>query len=291
VVAGLVEQKIHIRPGLTAVGELLAKLGLTPQKPLQCAYQRDPETIEQWQREWTAPPFMAVVPRAMTQVETRTVITDGVVVGNEFGKIDVLIGVTTEDVHAHYFVSPLMQNPKADTVIAAFGAEVMHARYRARRPGGTALDLLADLATEQTYPRPAMRFAAAIAKRSGNAHVYLMNRVPSTSRFKACHCIDLPFVFGTFDAWREAPVLAGGDAARIADLSAAMRRAWIVRARRNAGTSYAAALAALRTHKEVDDAPRRPGSVRSPRVPTLACGLFTSGVPTGMHSARRCNRG
>ena len=30
---------------------LLAKLGLTPQKPLQRAYQRDPEAIEKWQRE------------------------------------------------------------------------------------------------------------------------------------------------------------------------------------------------------------------------------------------------
>jgi hypothetical protein len=29
------------------VGELLAKLGLTPQKPLQ----RDPEAIERWRRE------------------------------------------------------------------------------------------------------------------------------------------------------------------------------------------------------------------------------------------------
>ena len=33
------------------VGELLAKLGLTPQKPLQRAYQRDPEAIERRQRE------------------------------------------------------------------------------------------------------------------------------------------------------------------------------------------------------------------------------------------------
>lgn len=32
-------------------GELLANLGLTPQKPLQRAYQRDPEAIEKWQRE------------------------------------------------------------------------------------------------------------------------------------------------------------------------------------------------------------------------------------------------
>jgi transposase len=51
VVADLIERKFGIRLGLTAVGELLAKLGLTPQKPLQRAYQRDPEAIERWQRE------------------------------------------------------------------------------------------------------------------------------------------------------------------------------------------------------------------------------------------------
>ncbi len=51
VVAELIERKFVIRLGVTAVGELLAKLGLTPQKPLQRAYQRDPEAIEAWQRE------------------------------------------------------------------------------------------------------------------------------------------------------------------------------------------------------------------------------------------------
>lgn len=51
VVAELIEKKFAVRLGLTAVGELLAKLGLTPQKPLQRAYQRDPEAIERWRRE------------------------------------------------------------------------------------------------------------------------------------------------------------------------------------------------------------------------------------------------
>ena len=50
-VAELIERKFHIRLGVTAVGALLAKLGLTPQKPLQRAYQRDPAAIERWQRE------------------------------------------------------------------------------------------------------------------------------------------------------------------------------------------------------------------------------------------------
>src|SRR5439155_16537233 len=51
VVAELIEKKFGVELGVTAVGELLAKLGLTPQKPLQRAYQRDPAAIEKWQRE------------------------------------------------------------------------------------------------------------------------------------------------------------------------------------------------------------------------------------------------
>lgn len=56
VAADLIERKFGIRLGLTAVGELLAKLNLTPQKPLQRAYQRDPEAIEQWRRGRTGFP-------------------------------------------------------------------------------------------------------------------------------------------------------------------------------------------------------------------------------------------
>ena len=51
IVASLIERKFKIRLGLTAVGALLARLELTPQKPLQRAYQRDPEAIETWRRE------------------------------------------------------------------------------------------------------------------------------------------------------------------------------------------------------------------------------------------------
>jgi transposase len=51
IVARLIEKNFGLQLGLTAIGELLAKLGLTPQKPLQRAYQRDAEAIEKWQRE------------------------------------------------------------------------------------------------------------------------------------------------------------------------------------------------------------------------------------------------
>jgi transposase len=51
IAATLIEQKFGVRLGVTAVGRLLSRLGLTPQKPLQRAYQRDPQAIERWQRE------------------------------------------------------------------------------------------------------------------------------------------------------------------------------------------------------------------------------------------------
>ena len=50
-IASLIEQKFAVKLGLTAVGEMLAKLGLTPQKPLERASQRNPEAIEKWKRE------------------------------------------------------------------------------------------------------------------------------------------------------------------------------------------------------------------------------------------------
>lgn len=51
IVVELIAKKFGIELGVTAVGELLARLGLTPQKPLQRAYQRDPEAIDRWQKE------------------------------------------------------------------------------------------------------------------------------------------------------------------------------------------------------------------------------------------------
>ena len=49
IAAELIEREFGVKLGVTAVGMLLAKLGLTPQKPLQRAYQRDPQAIAAWQ--------------------------------------------------------------------------------------------------------------------------------------------------------------------------------------------------------------------------------------------------
>lgn len=51
VVSELIADKFGIELSLASVGKLLATLGLTPQKPLMRAYERDPVAIEAWKRD------------------------------------------------------------------------------------------------------------------------------------------------------------------------------------------------------------------------------------------------
>lgn len=60
IVRDLIAQRFRVRLSLASIGAMLARQGLTPQKPLQRAYQRDPVAIARWQRET----YPAIVHRA-----------------------------------------------------------------------------------------------------------------------------------------------------------------------------------------------------------------------------------
>lgn len=51
IVKALIHTRFGMKLSLASIGVILARLGLTAQKPLERAYQRDPEAIEQWCRE------------------------------------------------------------------------------------------------------------------------------------------------------------------------------------------------------------------------------------------------
>jgi transposase len=51
IVADLIKQRFGVDLGVTAVGRLLSELGITPQKPLRRAYERDPVAIARWKTE------------------------------------------------------------------------------------------------------------------------------------------------------------------------------------------------------------------------------------------------
>jgi len=51
IVRDLIRERFGIGVSITTVGTVLAERNLTPQKPLQRAYQRNPEAIARWKRE------------------------------------------------------------------------------------------------------------------------------------------------------------------------------------------------------------------------------------------------
>jgi transposase len=51
IVRELIARRFGVHLSLASIGAMLARQGLTPQKPLQRAYQRDPDAIVRWQHE------------------------------------------------------------------------------------------------------------------------------------------------------------------------------------------------------------------------------------------------
>jgi transposase len=50
-VGRLVEERFEVKLSVTSVGRLLWRMGISPQKPLRRAYERDPVAVEKWTRE------------------------------------------------------------------------------------------------------------------------------------------------------------------------------------------------------------------------------------------------
>jgi para-nitrobenzyl esterase len=170
------------------------------------------------------PPFAPNVPEVMTAAS----FTDGIADASA-GKA-VLIGWTREEFGAFFGADPVTQALDADgasTRVRMIAGD-RGAIEPYRKPGSRPVDWLADFLCDHVFALPSQRFGAALAARGGKVWSYRFDWAPPGTPFKACHCLDLPFVFGNWDtAWRGAPMLAGGDPAEMAALSRTMQRAWI----------------------------------------------------------------
>jgi transposase len=67
IVRELIVQRFDVRLSLASIGAILARQGLTPQKPLQRAYQRDPAAIARWQRD-TYPAIVRTAKRERAEI-------------------------------------------------------------------------------------------------------------------------------------------------------------------------------------------------------------------------------
>lgn len=80
--------------------------------------------------------------------------------------------------------------------------------------------------SEQVFGAPSRRWASEAVGQGRQAWLARFDIAP-TARFGACHCIELPFVFDTVDAFAAAPMLAGLASAHAAQLTRQTQNAWI----------------------------------------------------------------
>jgi para-nitrobenzyl esterase len=142
--------------------------------------------------------------------------------------IDALLGATAEEMRVFNGLDPRLSELQAED-LPEFAEGLLGKswftrieRARRARPGATPLQLVTDAQSER-FVAGIHQLALAVAQGKGNAWVYRFDWSAPNSPFGACHCLDLPFFFGTFDAFKNAPVLAGGDRVAMNALSRVMR--------------------------------------------------------------------
>jgi len=150
--------------------------------------------------------------------------------------VDLVVGTLREEQAAAYFVDPAVQGATSQQAFESFshvageGAEKVLAHYRSHRPGATPAALLGDLFTDVLFRHDTLRFAESHTQSGRRSWVYQFDW-PSPAGFGACHCLELPFVFGTLKAFSDAPMLKDVELESFQGLSEVMQDAWIAFAR------------------------------------------------------------
>ncbi len=171
------------------------------------------------------PPFG---PAAVDELPGRPAFDDAIFEGA--ANLDAVLGTTRDEMTPFYRLDPRLRDLQFESLpglaeqLFGSSAAVRIRDGKRRCPGATALEVFSDAQNYHYFAEGTYRMAAAIAKGRRRAWVYRFDWSSPDAALSACHCVELPFVFGSLQAFAAAPMLGGVDAKREA-LSAVVRSA------------------------------------------------------------------
>lgn len=124
------------------------------------------------------------------------------------GRTELLIGYTKDDAAPFVAMDPRVARLNR---VPALGRLAVRAGSKA--------------VTKQAFSGPAERLAQAWRSHGGRVGTYRFDWTPVSAPLGACHCMELPFLFGSPQTWADAPML-GPQRAIDNQLSAEMRTRW-----------------------------------------------------------------
>ncbi|OBK59854.1 para-nitrobenzyl esterase [Mycobacterium colombiense] len=124
-------------------------------------------------------------------------------------RVEILVGYTRNDAAAFVAMDPRGQRLQ-----------------RLGPPGRAVTQLLSDLVTKRVFGRPALELAKSWTSNGGAAATFRVDWSPPGAPLGACHCIELPLLFGSPECWADAPMLGPEPNPIDRDLASKARRYW-----------------------------------------------------------------
>ena len=144
---------------------------------------------------------------------------------------EVMLGSTHDEMYAFLAGVPEITGASDTQVEAVFKRELGDKWLdglnfcRNRRPGAGPLELLSLCLNETNFAGQTAEFAERLGSAGISAWLYRFDWFAPNSPFGACHCIELPFVFNTFDKWQP-PMIAGIDQNEAKALARTIQKTW-----------------------------------------------------------------
>ena len=170
------------------------------------------------------PPFMPVLDIALVQRDP----SESIEMGNARW-CDIMIGVTREEYAAFSFSNPSLDEMSEDALEGLIRSQIGDeasatvSRLRSARVPATPRMILGDFYSERIFTRQSHEIAGTQSRLGRKAFTYWFDWQSPNPGLGACHCIELPFLFGNFDVWKVAPMIKGADRREMQDLSCLFR--------------------------------------------------------------------
>ncbi|OPC79590.1 hypothetical protein B4N89_00285 [Embleya scabrispora] len=137
---------------------------------------------------------------------------------------DVLIGTTREEAAAFFGLNPAVREAGRVDVLRMMRDEGgrVYERYATRRPEATPGQVFTEVMSDRIFHAGTHDVARARAWQGHPAYLYRFDRPIAAPELGlgAPHCAELPYLFGTFDAFAESLMLRGVDRAAATELFA-----------------------------------------------------------------------
>ena len=154
--------------------------------------------------------------------------------GGSAPDVAMMLGWTRDEMHAWFAQDANFTSVTALEDLAKFpaGKDLPESTWEQLRHSTAAdakpWEALGQLLSEQVFGSVAKSIADSRTSRGCETYVYRFDWRPTPkSKYGACHCIEIPFMFGNFAGWPISPMLEGANPEVLREVTNAVQAGWI----------------------------------------------------------------